>query len=254
MPHFNAEPQVASSQSHLLNLPWWAAEKMGGLGKYHGFAHDFSRWDGPVAEGTDAGVILSGVTGAATITRQALNNIGAGIRLTAQATDSGNAQIEFPGQFGLVANKNLWFYTRVALSAVASADYFMGLGTPANTDFKAGLPAEGLYFHVIASEADGTISFYRRDAGSGTEQSADILTLTDDTYFVVGAHWNGTTLTPYAGTSVTSLTAGTASSSTTNLPDDAADELSFYFGVETNGTSGAADYIDIDWVVCVQEI
>lgn len=237
----------------LSGMPMWAAMGFAPLaGNLRGMAWDGSYWPGPIAEGTDGGIVLSGVTGAATITRRALNNVNGGIRLTVQATADANAQIEIPLMFGINSTDDIWFFAKVGIADTDDIDVFIGLGTPGNTDFIAGLPAEGLFFLVEESEGDGTVSFFRRDGGTSTEQSDDILTAVTDTAYILGFRYIAAsgTLTPYAGTNVNALTAGTSSTSTTNLPDDAADELSLYFGVETG--NGEADYLDIYSFVAVQ--
>lgn len=243
---------AGSARPHpFAGLPWTLLEQVGSLSGVMGYANDFQRWEGPIAEGSAGGITLTGVTGTADITRAALNNIGGVIRLGTSATADGNANLEIPLQVGVVANQDLWCFARVALSDVSDMDFHFGLGTPGTTDWIAALPAEGIFFALLESEGNGTVDFIRRDASTSTVQHADMVTLADNTFVVLGFHKSAAgILTPYHGTNVMSLTAGTASNSVTNLPDDAADELSLFFNVETGDS--AVDYADIDWLICAQ--
>jgi hypothetical protein len=226
--------------------------KAGIDGGWRGYASDFVVWEGPIAEGTDAGIILSGVTGAATITRPAVGNRGA-IRITTEATANGNGQIEIPGQFGYVAGKRLVCFAEVVLSDEDDMLTFFGLATPGNTDFVAGLPAEGIFFEKGQAVVDW--DFHVRDNATSTEDTTfsngGLVSL--QSAHIIGFEVTRTgVIVPYYGTSWLHLNAGTVvANDDTHLPDDAADELSIYVGVETG--NGEADYVEVRKLIVAQE-
>lgn len=245
-PEFN----MANGSPHpFTNLPWQLLASINSISGVRGMAMDMTYYPGPTAEGTDAGITLSGVTGVATVTRTAANNTGGTIRLTTGAALDANANLEIPLQLGVVTDQELWCFARLAVSDADDMDMHFGLGTPGTTDWVAALPAEGLFF--VLTEGAATVDFVRRDASTSTEQASDLVTLADDTFVILGFHRNTAgVLTPYSGTNAFNLTASTASNSTTNLPDDAADELSLFFNVETGASQ--ADYVEVDWVIAAQ--
>lgn len=216
---------------------------------YHGFAMDMAYWPGPVAEGTDAGITLAGVTGVATITRVATAGLST-IRLTTEALADANATLEFPGQWGYSTTRKLWLMTRIAVSDADDMDFHFGLGTPGVTDWVNALPTEGIFFAL--AEGAATVNFVRRDNGNSTVQHTAITTLADNTFMWLGFMIENGYIRPFYGTDIRQLTFGTASNSTTNTPDDAADELSIIYNVETG--AGQADYVEIDDLIVCQQV
>lgn len=232
-------------------LPINYAMEVGDLTGYQGFATDFARWDGPIAEGTDAGIILTGVTGVATVTRIAVRNF-TGIRLNTEAILDANATLEWPMQFGYSSVRKLWVAARIRISDVNDIDVHFGLGTPGTPDWVNALPVEGLFFAVDELDATGAVNFVRRDASVSTVQHTAMTTLADNTFIILGFIVDELGyLRPFYGADIHNLTFGTASASTTNMPDDSTDELSLYLNVETGNSE--ADWVDLDWVVCAAE-
>ncbi len=225
---------------------------LGGGG--HGYASHLMFWEGPTAEGADAGWTLSGVTGAATVVVPADIQNGA-IQLTCAAGADNNGQLEYKGNLHYTVGKRMWCFARLALSDANDMEAIFGLGEPGNTDFIAGLPGEGFFFEK--AETATTWDFHARDGGTSTERAAAFsgLTLADDVMQVVGFYVDDLgNITPYWITDPTATvwTAGTnIAAGTANIPDDAGDELSLYFGIETGNSE--ADYMEVDWVIAAQE-
>lgn len=233
----------------LHGLPYHLASELAGLQGYAGFAMNMAWWPGPVAEGTDGGITLAGVTGAATVVRAAIAGRST-IRLTTEAAADANATLLFPGQFGYSTTRKLWLMARVAVSDADDMDFHFGLGTPGVSDWVNALPTEGIFFAL--TEGAAVVDFVRRDNGTSTVQHASIATLADDTFIWLGFVIDKGYIKPFSGTSLNSLTWGTASNSLTNTPDDAGDELSVAFNIETG--NGEADYVEIDELLVCQEV
>jgi hypothetical protein len=219
-----------------------------------GYVDTFLAYDGPLTASASevGGWVLNDVTGAATVTRQAAKGSGV-IRLATSALGNADACLTRACQFGYVVGKRLWYFTRIALSDPDNMIVHCGLGTPGVIDWGGTLPAEGIFFEK-ADTANGVFDFHVRDNGTSTED-ADIGTTfsTADSFFILGFYVNPTgDVHYYYGTDVNQMTlAGTVAAGTANLPDDAGDELSFAWNVETG--NGEVDYIDIDWVLVLQE-
>lgn len=245
-------PFFYSNPGNMLNGVSLRAYEM--FNTYRGYSSDFVTWEGPTAEGTDGGLILRGAVGAGTITRPATQNIGV-IRLTTQATAGGDVSLEIPAQFGYVVGKRIWFLARFALSDVDDIQMILGLGTPGTADPMVTAPVEGIYF-AKASDTDQDPDFIVRDNSTSTSNTAltgTTFLATNDAFYYLGFTVSvGGAITPYYGTSLSALTAGTAvAAGNANLPDDAGDELSIYVGCLTG--NGEADYLDLDQLICVQE-
>lgn len=222
---------------------------------WRGLVTDFVYFSGPVAEGTDGGIILSNAAGTATITRvtsSGRTSVGV-IRLTTSNTEDDHATLEFPLRFVYEVGKQMVVFARLAISDADDMEAFFGLFTPGDTDLVGTLPTEGIFFEKAETAVD--FDFHVRDNGTSTEDTtfSGTTLFADDTFIIVGFRVSETgVITPYYGTDINSMTAGTAvAAGTANLPDDAGDEMSLYFGIE--GGASDADYMDIDWVIALME-
>lgn len=256
MPAFEGPLKYKKTGNPLNGAPLHLVNAIGIDGGAHGYASHFFTWEGPEAEGQDAGWVLSGATGAATVVFPTDIADGA-IQLTSQTGIANtNAQLEYNGNFHYTVGKRMWCFAKFALSDADDMEAFFGLGTPGNADFVAGFPAEGFFFEK--AETATTWDFHARDGGTSTERTSVFsgLTLADDTMVIIGFVVDDLgNIIPYWTTddNAREWTAGTAvAAGTANIPDDAADELSLYFGIETGAS--AADYMEIDWVLVAQEI
>lgn len=222
---------------------------------WRGYVSDFVYYEGPVAEGTDGGIILSNAAGTATITRvtatgRTTNGV---IRLTVSTTEDDHATLEFPLRFIYEAGKQMVVFARFAISDADDMEAFFGLATPGDTDWVASLGVEGIFFEKAETAVD--FDFHVRDNSTSTEDTtfSGTTLFADDTFIIVGFRvLESGVIIPYYGTDINSMTAGTSvSASDANLPNDVGDELSLYFAIE--GGSTDADYMDIDWVVALME-
>lgn len=219
-----------------------------GISGVVGIFEDFMKWTGPVAEGAAAGWLLSGPTGAATIT---LPNVREGAALlTTDATASAVATLHgatTTGQMNFIYNttKRMWVAARFNLLTVASMEVFFGVGTGDTSPTTSGtFPSDGIFFEKAAAATD--FDFHVRKDGTSTEKTAIGATLADATYLTLGflvdlggsvtPYWNGRALLSKA------IAAGTA-----NLPD-AADVMQLMIGF-----LGASMTMQIDWLLAVQE-
>ncbi len=219
-----------------------------GLGGVVGVFEDFFDWIGPVAEGAQAGWLLSGPTGAATIV---LTDDRRGIAvLTTDATGSAVATLQAAAaltaeNFQYDATKRMWVFARCKLQTVASMEFFFGLGTGDASPTTTGtFPSDGIFFEKASSATD--LDFHARKDGTSTERTSIGATLADDTYFVVGfmvddkgnimPYLNGTALTSKA------IAAGTA-----NIPASG-DPMALMIG-----HLGASLTTTIDWLLAMQE-
>lgn len=221
------------------------------LGVQYYFNH-FHMWEGPVAEGTAGGWLLSGVTGAATIVKNAVR--GGEIVLTADATGNcdptlqlGNTTANMPFRYSV--GKRLWVAARLKMGTVTSTEAFFGLGT-ADTEptVTNTLPADGIFFEKAAAAT--TWDFHARQDGTSTERTGIGSTLVDDTHSIVGFQVDvqGNIL-PFHVNVLTGLTASRINVGDANIPDAAGDTLTFMVALR-----GASQTITLDWLLLAQEM
>lgn len=222
----------------------------GGFSKHfdHFLTNDFPAEPG--AEGV-GNYTLAGVTGDATLDRRIDQEAGV-VRLTNSATAGGNAHLLLSNfLLSYEVGKQMWVFARMALADADDQLFWFGIAT-VDTDWNDTLPADGIFFEK--AETDTDFDFHARKDGTSTENAADFsVTLADDTFFTIGFYISPTgTITPYYSADSATFTAGTSIASTdANVPDEAADVL--YLQVMSETGAGAADYVDIDWIMAVRE-
>lgn len=213
-----------------------------------GFFDDFMKWEGPVAEGAAAGWLLSGPTGAATITIPDARD--GRIVLTTDATASAVATLNCATalteeRFIYSATKRMWVAARFNLLTVASMEVFFGVGTGDASPTTTGtFPSDGIFFEKAAAATD--FDFHARKDGTSTERTAVGATLVDATDLVLGFTVDGGgSITPYVNGRA--LTAKAIGAGTANIPG-AGDPMQPMIGF-----LGASMTMSIDWLLAMQE-
>jgi hypothetical protein len=220
---------------------------------YAGYFSHFMRWEGPVAEGAAAGWLLSGTTGAATIAETAVK--GGEIVLTADATGScnptlqlGNTTAHMP--FTYTVGKRMWCFARLKLVTVATTEVFFGFGTADTSPCVTGtFPSDGIFFEKASTATK--FDFHARQNGTSTETTTVGSTLVDDTYTIVGFTVDVLgNIQPYQGTTaISALSTGAVAVANANIPDAAADTMTFMLGI-----LGASMTATMDWLLVAQEL
>jgi hypothetical protein len=245
------------------NLPAHIRSQIGSSGNngHKIFFEDFYTFPGgadPTVEAAmDAGWALVGTTDTATweLRQEQANGV---LRCLVGAAAGGNSVTRLHNYLWLYdSTKDFWCFARMALSDANDMTVYFGM-TSSNNDFVAGLPADGMFFekHETATDFD----FHVRKDGTSTENALDFsATLADDTYFTIGFKVSGTGkggnggIIPYLSVDSATFTAGTETLSTVaNVPDAATDLMYPQLGIETGAS--AADYVDLDWIMIVEEV
>lgn len=224
-------------------------ESLAGLGGILHYFNHFLRWEGPLTEAAAGGWVLSGTTGAATITQP--NTRNGDIVLTGDATGSCNPTLALggaaaPANFIYSVGKRMWCFARLKLATVATTELFLGLGTPDTSPCVTGtFPSDGIFFDKAstATKAD----FHARKDGTSTEQLLVTGTLADATYTTLGFMVNALGhIIPYQDGEA--LSAGIIPAGTANIPA-VGDPMQFMIGI-----LGASMTCTIDWILLAQEI
>lgn len=234
-------------------IPMDLYNRLGDLGTngINYYFNHFHQWEGPVAEGSAAGWVLSGTTGAATIAL--VNNREGAIVLTADATASCNPTLQLGSAtlgagFGYVVGKRMWCFARLKVAGVATTELFFGLATPDTSPTTTGtFPSDGIFFEKALTAT--SLNFHaRQDGTSTTKTSATTTALADDTYTTIGFMVDKSgSLFPYQNGSFMYLSG--INKTDTNIPDATADVLQLTLGI-----LGASKTCTIDWVLAAQEI
>lgn len=234
--------------SRLYTLP--NGESLAGLGGVLAYFNHFLRWEGPLAEGAAGGWVLSGTTGAATITQPSVRN--GEIALTADATGSCNPTLALggaaaPANFIYAVGKRMWCFARLKIATVASTELFFGLGTPDTSPTTTGtFPSDGIFFNKAAAATNLALDV-RKD-GTST-QKTNVLTsaLADATYVTIGFNVNVKgDITPFLNGAA--LTNSIVAAGSANIPGSG-DPMQFMVGF-----LGASQIVTLDWLLLGQEI
>lgn len=237
----------AGLMSSIYTLP--DGENLAGTGGMLYYFNHFLQWEGPLAEGAAGGWVLSGTTGAATVTQP---NVRQGaIVLTGDATGSVNPTLALggasaPANFIYAVGKRQWCFARLKLVTVATTELFFGIGTPDTSPCVTGtFPSDGIFFDKAstATKAD----FHARKDGTSTEKLLVTGTLVDDTYttlgFIVTAEGH---IIPFQDG--VAIAAGIIVAGTANIPA-VGDPMQFMLGI-----LGASMTCTVDWLLLGQEI
>lgn len=234
--------------SGLYTLPH--GESLAGLGGMLHYFNHFLHWEGPLAEGAAAGWVLSGVTGAATITRP--NTRNGELVLTADATANCDPTLALggaagPAQFIYSVGKRLWCFVRLKIGTVASTELFLGLGTPDTEPTVTNtFPSDGIFFNKAAAATNLALDV-RKDGTSTQKTSVLSTVLADGVYTTVGFAVNARgDITPYQDG--VALVASQVLAGAANIPG-AGDPMQFMVGFR-----GASQTVTLDWLLLAQEI
>lgn len=212
------------------------------------YYNHFHSWEGPLAEGAAGGWTLSGITGAATI---AVSTSASGkIVLTLDGTGSANGCLAYApagtghSPFTYTKGKRMWCFANIAFGTVATNEFFMGFGTPDTAPVVSEtFPSDGIFFEKASTALD--LDLHARQDGTSTESTAALgTTFTDGgnktVGFVVDA--DGSVI-PYLG--IVPITSKIIPYSSTNLPDAAADVMTFMIGWGRT----ASMTLTLDWLL-----
>lgn len=156
-----------------------------------------------------------------------------------QKGDSG-ADGSVSEQFALVSGKKLWFRARMKCNDVDTADFYAGLFVT-DTSPVASAPSDGLWF--MSDDGDAYLDFHLYKSSASQLSSTAVATLLDDTFFSVGAHWDGVNKVQvfYNDGKVAEVTGITPTTT----------ELAVSFGIQ-NG-SAAASILSMDYITVIKE-
>lgn len=195
--------------------------------------HNYAAGDWTVTE-TQAG---------ATQALSSANGAGGVMLLTNSAADNDVNQLQRAVEsFKFVSGKQTWFKCRFKVSDVTQSDVYFGL-IITDTDLVGGI-TDGMYF----VKADGAATVALTTTMNSTAVSSSALaTLVNDTYVVLGYHYDGaSTIKAYVNEVHTATVSGVLG---TSICDD--EELAVTLSL-TNGEA-VAKTMAIDYVLAIQE-
>ena len=214
------------------------------------FEH-FTKYTGPIAEGSLGGYTLLGSTGTATIS-SVVGADGGAIRLSTSAAEDDNAMLRLTDySTHYSTTKRQVYAVRISLSDADDMEAFVGVSTNV-ANFVASLPVSGLFFEK--GETATNWDFHSRDASTSTENEADFagLTLVDDTQMTLAIRVESGHVTPYVHTDSTGWVVGTSILSTDSNIVSSSSDLRFHLGIQTGAAATAS--MDIDWILTVEEL
>lgn len=176
-------------------------------------------------------------SGAATEALAADEKYGALLITNDDANDDVNNLQMNEENWKLESGKQVWYETRVKVSDADDVDMFVGL---AITDTSVRDASDRVGFSL----ADGSAALSCVNAKDSTATTtSSIATLADDTYVVLGLHWDGKSKIEFY------VNRGLVATHTTNVPDD--ENLAVSINLQ-NG-SAAAKSMSIDYIYVAQE-
>lgn len=252
---FNQLVKFVKTGHPFTGMPQHFAAQISSMG-FHGYVNDFHSWEGAVgdsaAPGTGGWIVTSvdgGGDAGEVIDVKDSTTYGA-LRILSNDADNDSTQIQLNGSaFKYVAGKRLWFFTRWAVQDADDSEVGFGLVIETATDMIGTAPTDGLYFEK--AETATAMDFHVRKDDAETESTLLGGTLSDDTYRIQGFVVNTDgSITVYDGTDIEAMTVvATIAATNANLPTD--EDLTIAYHVQTG--AAATRYLDIDWVLCVQE-
>jgi hypothetical protein len=181
-------------------------------------------------------LVEAGAGGESTITHP---DAAAGeIVLTSDNADNDGINMQMTGEvFGLLeSTRQAYFGARVKTGEITESDFIVGLCIT-DTTLLGGL-SDGVYFRKVDGAA--TVKCVTEKDSTETE-SAAVLTLVADTYYILEFYFDGTTVSFYVDGVL-------VASSTTNIPDDELLTPSIHF---LTGNA-AVETMTVDWVRAIQ--
>lgn len=143
--------------------------------------------------------------------------------------------------FSLTAGKQSWFKARFKVSDATQSDFVMGLQVIDTTPLAV---TDGIFFQK--DDGDALLDVYcQKDATTGSTSKTGIYTMVDDTYVVVGWHYDGVDTLEYF---INDVRVGSLNATSTYLPDTT---LAISFGIQ-NGEA-VAKTMSIDYVFTAKE-
>lgn len=171
---------------------------------------------------------------------EALTNVAGGcLLITNDGADNDADFFQLATEpFLMVAGKEAFFKCRFKVSDATQSDVVFGLQI---TDTSPLDVTDGIFFQK--DDGDANVDFHVEKNNSATTSTA-VTTMADDTFIVLGWHYNGSDeITVYADD------VKVATVATTNLPDD--EELAVSFGIQ-NGEA-AAKTMTVDYIFAAVE-
>ena len=209
----------------------------------HSFDH-FTKTSGPLAEGAaNNGYTLVGTTGVAVATL-AVDDSGKYI-LTTGGTENDNAVLRQTAHtINYSTSLNIIWAARIALNDVNDGEFWAGINVD-NSDFVAGLPADGFFFSKAETATE--LSFQVRGGGTSTTVALGAPTLVDDQEYVLVIRIVNGNVTPYVyDVTAEAWTEGAVTLSTdANQPATTID-MHQHIALETG--AAAALTCSIDWM------
>ena len=226
-----------------------------GLSGIHvAYFNQFYIWEGPNADsaapGTNGWIVTSVDGGGDTLeSLDILDNAQFGVlRIQTNNADNDNTQLQLNGSsFRYIVGKRLWCFARFALEDVNDGEFAFGLIIETDTDMINTLPTDGIFFEKAETAVD--LDFHARKNAASTEKTSALgTTLTDGGFVTVGFLVDvlGNVIPCFNGAM---LTAKTIFAGDTKIPDD--EDLTFAIQIQTGTT--AVRYVDLGWLLLVQE-
>ncbi len=173
---------------------------------------------------------------------EAIQDADGGIfKITSDNASSDADYLQFGSEnFQLESGKKSWFVAKFAVSAGDNSSIVMGMQITDTTPLTV---SDGVYFKI---DGDSALDFYVEDNSTETS-SANITTVSNDTYIETAWYYNGVDEVAYF---VDGNQLGNVG--VTNLPTNSADDLTVSFGLLNNAVDTTPS-MSIDYILMGKE-
>ena len=198
--------------------------------------NDFTK---PTDYDTNDWTLTTVEAGASSATEAIGNLLGGVLVVTNDAADDDSDFFQSAKEiFKWTSGKRLYFGMRAKISDVTQSDFVFGLQITDTTPLAV---TDGMYFQ--SDDGDAYLDFHSVKNSTATDVT-QLATLTNDTYFVIEAYYDGANKWElfFNGATV-------GACALTNVCDD--EELAISFGIQ-NGEA-VAKILSVDWIRVVQE-